>query len=161
MYGGTKAPSLLPKYVTNYIVHKEVLRQLFLDRFRSFLFDLKNAVFPPMPFYVGNYKISRVKSAPYFVKDLENFHFGEKIFHSNESQGKVATHRALLMVKFKYSDHLDKDEEVYCNAYNMTSVNKNFKRKITVLGGKGSSSTTTEQNRKEEEATQKEKAEET
>ena len=31
MYGGTKAPSLLPKYVTDYVVHKEAVRQLFLD----------------------------------------------------------------------------------------------------------------------------------
>ena len=26
MYGGTKAPSLLPKYATDYIVHKEAVR---------------------------------------------------------------------------------------------------------------------------------------
>ena len=26
MYGGTKAPSLLPKYATDYVVHKEVVR---------------------------------------------------------------------------------------------------------------------------------------
>ena len=38
MYGGTKSPSLLPKYATDYIVHKEAIRQLFLDGFGSFLF---------------------------------------------------------------------------------------------------------------------------
>ena len=43
MYGGTKAPSLLPKYATNYIMHKEVVRQLFLDGFNNFLFDMKKA----------------------------------------------------------------------------------------------------------------------
>ena len=37
MYGGTKAPSLLPKYATDYVVHKEVVRQLFLDGFGSYL----------------------------------------------------------------------------------------------------------------------------
>ena len=26
MYGGTKAPSLLPKYATKYVVHKQVVR---------------------------------------------------------------------------------------------------------------------------------------
>ena len=35
---GTKAPSLLLKYAIYYIVHKEVVRQLFLDGFGSFLF---------------------------------------------------------------------------------------------------------------------------
>ena len=85
MYKGTKALSLLPKYATDYIVHKEAVIQLFLDAFESFLFDMKKAVFLPMPFYVGSYKFSKVKSALDFVKDLENFHFGEKSFHRNDS----------------------------------------------------------------------------
>ena len=101
MYQGTKAPSLLPKYATDYVVHKEAVRQLFLDGFESYLFYMKKVVFPPMPFYVGSYKFSKVKSAPEFVKELEIFHFGEKSFHINDSQGKVVAHRALLKVKFE------------------------------------------------------------
>ena len=96
-----------------------------------------------MPFYIGSYKFSKVKSAPKFMKDLENFHFGEKSFHRNDSQGKVATHCALMKVNFEYSNHLDKDEELYHNACNMTALNKHFKRKITVSGGKGSNNNTT------------------
>ena len=115
MYGGTKAPSLLPKYATDYIVHKEVLRQLFMDGFGSFLFNMKKAVLPPMPFYVGSYKFYRVKSAPYFVKDLENFDFGEKSFQRNDAHGKVVPHHALVKVNFEYYDHLDKDEEAHRN----------------------------------------------
>ena len=45
-----------------------------------------------MPFYVGSYKFSKFKSAPNFVKDMENFHFGEKNFHRNDAQGKVGLH---------------------------------------------------------------------
>ena len=114
-----------------------------------------------MPFYVGSYKFSKVKSALEFVKDLENFHFGEKSFHRNDSQGKVVAYHALVKLNFEYSDHLDKYEEVYQNACNMTSLNKHFKKKITVSGGKGSSSSTTEQKRQDEEASHKEKVEET
>ena len=80
MYEGTKSPSLLPKYATDYVVHKEAVRQLFLDGFGSYSFDMKKVVFPLMPFYVGSYKFSKVKSAPDFVKDLEIFHFSEKSF---------------------------------------------------------------------------------
>ena len=54
MYEGTKAPSLLPKYAADYIVDKEAVRQLFLDGFRSYLFDMKKVFFPPIPFYVGS-----------------------------------------------------------------------------------------------------------
>ena len=75
MYGGTKAPSLLPKYTTYYIVLKEAIRKLFLDGFGSHLFDLKKVAFPPLPLYVGSYKFSKVKSASDFVKEMEIFHF--------------------------------------------------------------------------------------
>ena len=76
---------MLQKYATYYIVHKEVVRQLFLNGFGSHLFNLKKVVFPPLPFYVGSYKFTKVKNAPEFVKELENFHFGEKEFHQNDS----------------------------------------------------------------------------
>ena len=42
MYGGTKAPSLLPMYEIDYIVHKEAVTQVFLDGFGNYLFDIKN-----------------------------------------------------------------------------------------------------------------------
>ena len=85
MCRGTKAPSLLPNYAIDYIVHKEAVRHLFLDGFGSHLFDLKKTMFPPLPFYVGCYKFDKVKSAPEFIKELEIFHFDEKIFHRNDS----------------------------------------------------------------------------
>ena len=129
MYVGTKAPLLLPRYATDYVVHKEAIRQLFLDGFGSHLFDLKKVVFPPLPFYVGSYKFAKVKSAPKFIKELESFHFGEKSFHRNDSQGKVAAHKALLKVNLEYTNHVDKEEEVYRNIYSMTSLSKRLKRK--------------------------------
>ena len=65
---------------------------------------MKNVVCPIMSFYVGSYKFLKVKSALDFGKDLENFHFGEKIFHRNDSQGKVLAHCVLIKVNFEYSD---------------------------------------------------------
>ena len=81
MYGGTKAPLLPPMYATDYIIYKELVRLVFLDCFGNHLFDIKNLVFPPVPFYVGSYKFSKVKSALDFVKELETFHFREKFFN--------------------------------------------------------------------------------
>ena len=96
MYGGTKAPLLLPRYATDYISHKEVIRQLFLNGFGRNLFDLNKVVYPPLPFYVGSYKFTKVKNAPEFVKELKNFYFGEKYFHRNDSQGKFVSYNATL-----------------------------------------------------------------
>ena len=139
MYGGTKAPSLLPKYATDYIVHKEAMGWLFLDGFGSYLFDLKNDFFPQVPFYVGSYKFSKFNSAPKLLKELEIFHFSEKSFHMNYPQGKVEAHHALLKVNFEYADYVDKDEEMYRNLCYLTALNKRLRRKITISGGKDSS----------------------
>ena len=37
MYGGSRAPSLLPRYATDYVIHKEVVRQLYIDAIGNFL----------------------------------------------------------------------------------------------------------------------------
>ena len=145
MYGGTKAPSLLPRYATGYIVHKEAVRHLFLDGFGSHLFELKKAVFPPLPFYVGIYKFTKVKTAHEFVKELEIFHFGEKSFHRNDSKGKVAAYKVTLKVNFQYTDYVDKDEEKYRNFCIMTTLNKWLNRKTSISGVKCSSTSDPEQ----------------
>ena len=69
MFGGSRAPSLFPKYATDCIVHKEVVRKLYIDGIRNFLFDQKKAMYPPLPFYIGSYKFSKVKSAFEFMKE--------------------------------------------------------------------------------------------
>ena len=50
MFGGSRAPSLLTKYATDYIFHKEVVRQVFLDGVGSFLFEHKKTAYPPLSF---------------------------------------------------------------------------------------------------------------
>ena len=64
LFGGTKAHSLLPKYATDYVVHKELVRQLYIDRIQNFLFDMRKVVQPPLPFCIDSYKFTKVKSAP-------------------------------------------------------------------------------------------------
>ena len=59
MFGGTRAPSLLPKYATYDVIHKKVVRQLYIDGVGNFLFEQKKAMYPPVPFYIGSYKFSK------------------------------------------------------------------------------------------------------
>ena len=61
MYGGSRAPSLLPKYATNYVLHKEAVRHVYLDGVGSFLFEHKKVAFPAIPFWLGSYNFSKVK----------------------------------------------------------------------------------------------------
>ena len=153
MYGGTKAPSLLPMYATDYIVHKEVVRQVFLDGFGNYLFDINKVVFPQVPFYVGSYKFNKVKNAPELIKELDIFHFGEKSFHRNDSQGKVAAHKDARKVNFEYTEYIDKEEQVFRNVYSMAVVSKRLKRKAS--GVKGSSNNNPKPDEGKEEAAKK------
>ena len=127
-----------------YVVHKEAVRQLFIDGFGNFLFDMKKTIFPPLPFCIGSYKFTKVKSETLFVKYLGSFHFGEKSFCKNDAYDKVAKHCAFVGVHFEYSHHWEKNEEVYKNMFNMTTFNKKLKNKITTTGGKGSGSFTSQ-----------------
>ena len=118
---------------------------MYIDGVKNFMFYMKKVVYPPLPFCIGSYKFTKVNIALDFVRELENFHFREKNFHRNDSWDKFSKHFASVGVHFEYSDHFDKDEQVYRNACNMTGLNKRFKKKITTMGGKGSSSCTSEQ----------------
>ena len=127
MYGGSRAPSLLPRYATNYVIHKEPMRQLYIDKVGNFLFDQKKVVYPVVPFFVGSYKFSRVKTATEFVKELENFHFSEMNFHRNDSENKVDDYCTIDGVHFEYTNFQDKDEEIFWNVKNVTALRKSVK----------------------------------
>ena len=136
MYGGSRAPSLLPKFSTDYVVHKEAVRQLFIDGAGNFLFDMKKVSFPSLPFCIRSYKFTTVKSTSEFVKYLENFLFGKKSFRRNDMEGKVAELCTTVEVCYEYSHHFDTDEEVYRNARNMTELSTCFKNKGNTSGDK-------------------------
>ena len=61
MYGGSRAPSLLPKYATDYVLHKEAFRQVYIDGVGSFLFEHEKEAYPSISFWLGSYKFSKVK----------------------------------------------------------------------------------------------------
>ena len=61
IYSGSREPSLLPKYATDYVLHKEAVRQVYLDGVGSFLFEHKKETYPSIPFWLGSYKFTKVK----------------------------------------------------------------------------------------------------
>ena len=83
IYGGSRAPSLLPKYSTDYVLHKEAARKVYIDGVGSLLFEHKKEAYLAIPFLLGSYKFSKVKQTAEFFQELEHFHFGEMKFHRN------------------------------------------------------------------------------
>ena len=137
MFGGSRPPSLLPKYATDYIVHKEAVRQVFIDGIGSFLFKHKKTAYPPFPFKLGSYKFTKVKQDVEFIEELQKFHFGEMPFRRNDTHEKVFEHCKEHKVHFENTHHFDREESVFRNAPNMTMLMRRFKKKITTKGGKG------------------------
>ena len=152
MYGGSKTPYLLPKYATDYIIHKEAVRQVFIDGIGNFLFQHKKTAYPPLPFKLGSCKFTNVKQAAEFIKELGKFHFGEMPFWCNDTQGKVVDHCKNHKVFYEYTHHYDKDESIFRRAPNMTALSRRFKPKNPTKGGKGGEQAKAEQARTEEEA---------
>ena len=134
MFGGSRAPSLLPKYATDYIIHKEAVRQVFLHGIGSLLFEHKKTAYPPLSLKVGSYRFTKVKKANEFVEELDRFHFGEMPFHRNDSQGKVVEHCKEKNVHFEYTNHWDREKSIFHNALNMTALRRRFKKKISTKG---------------------------
>ena len=50
MHGASRAPSLLPKYTTDYVLHKEAIRKVYIDGVGIFLFEHKKESYPAIPF---------------------------------------------------------------------------------------------------------------
>ena len=72
MFGGSKTPYLLPKYATDYIVHKEAVRQVFIDGLGHFLFQKKKTAYPPLPFKLGSCIIYRgARKVPLWRNDFQ------------------------------------------------------------------------------------------
>ena len=122
---------------------------------------MKKETFPPLPFYILGYKFIKVKCASKFVKELEIFHFGEKSFHRNDSNGSIAEYCAAIGIHYEYSNHFNKDEEVYRRSNNMTEMSKRFKKEGRNSGSKDSSSAVEKKMEKQkEEALKLQQAEE-
>ena len=143
MFGGSRTPYLLPKYATDYIIHKEAVRQVFIDGVGHFLFQKKKAVYPPLPFKLGSCSFANVKQAPEFIEELGKFHFGEMTFRRNDTHERMAEHCKKHKVFYEYTHHFDSDESVFRRAPNMTVLGKRFKPK----GGKGSEQEKAEQDK--------------
>ena len=155
MYGGSRAPSLLPKYSIDYLLHKEAIRQLYIDGVGNFLFEHKKAVYPAVPLFIGSYKYSRVEQVAQFVKELQYFRFGETSFHINDFENKVVDYCKEAGAHFEYTNFWDKDEETFHNAKNITSLKKRLKKNITTMSGK-SNAAEKAKNIEEEEAKKRE-----
>ena len=139
MYGRSRDPSLLPRYITDFIVHKKAIRKIFLNGVGNFLREMKKLTFPLLPFCIGGYKFSKVKGDDDFVKDLKAFHFGEIFFQRNNSREKVTEYCVTMKIHYEYLVFFKRDEELYRRSNNLIELSKRFSKKSSANEIKGGS----------------------
>jgi hypothetical protein len=80
VYGATKSPHLLPRFVPDILVLQEITYQTVIHGVRDSLYRDKKSIWPPLPLWVGSYSFRSIKQAQVEVDMLLSFHFGEERF---------------------------------------------------------------------------------
>jgi len=77
IYGSTKMPHILPKFVPNKIMLQEVAYHTLVHGVGEFLSIDKTLPWPPLPFYVESYSFKNSKEEHAKEEVFATFHFGE------------------------------------------------------------------------------------
>jgi DNA segregation ATPase FtsK/SpoIIIE-like protein len=146
IYGSTKPPHVLPKFVPDKLVLQEVAYHTLVHGVGASLSKYKKLSWPPLPFYVGSYSFKNSKEAHAEAEALATFHFGEGIFHRYDPRKVVSQHCKLCKHKWPYESETWRDEDIYKKAHNYDEV----------ILRRGGSSTTKENSKVEQEKEAKE-----
>ena len=70
IHGASKPPRIIPKYVTDYVLLREISWQEFVNGIGHTLNKNKKLSFPPLSVVVGSYRFGKVKEAPKLTQYL-------------------------------------------------------------------------------------------
>jgi hypothetical protein len=117
VYGAMKLPHLLPRFVPDKLVLQEVAYQTIIHGVGGMLYQLKKAIWPPLPLYVGNYFLENTKQAQAEVNNLLSYHFGEERYKIHDPKNIVRDHFNKIGLPWEYTIDLWKEEEVHQNSW--------------------------------------------
>ena len=110
---GSEPPSIMPKYVTDYVVLREITWQSFINGIGYALNKNKKASWPPLLVVVGAYRFGKVKEALELTHDLERYHFCQGQFKKNNHKGTVKNHCVVVTYTWCYAHEQALEEEIY------------------------------------------------
>ena len=113
IYWESKEPNIIPKYVTNYVVLKEIACQTFIHQIGYTLNNTKKASWPPFLVVVGAYRFEKVKEFIEFTQNLEKYHFGQEKFKRNDWKCKVINHCAIVKYHWPIINNLSNSPRSY------------------------------------------------
>jgi hypothetical protein len=113
IYGATKSPHFLPKFILDRLVLQEIAYQTIIHGVGATLYRDKKSIWPPLPLWVGSYSFKDIKEAQDKVNTLEYFHFGEEIFWRHDPLDVVINHTQCKYI-WEYMTDIWEEEEIPC-----------------------------------------------
>lgn len=95
IYVATKPPHMLPRYVPNIPVLKEVAYQTIMHGFNDSLIKDQKKLCPTYLLYIGLYKLNNSTFARMEAKAIQHYKFVEEIFKRHDLQ-KVVFYHAVM-----------------------------------------------------------------
>lgn len=77
------------------------------------LYQLKKAIWPPLPLYVGNYFFENTKQAQVEVNTVLSYHFGEERYKRHDPKNIVRDHFDKIGLPWEYTTDIWEEEEVH------------------------------------------------
>jgi hypothetical protein len=116
VYGATKAPHLLPRFVPDKLVLQELAYQTIVHRVGAALCRNKKDIWPSLPLSIGSYYFATLEQAEDEVNTLLSYGFGEECFRRHDPKKVVREHCIQNKYTWQYTSIFWKDEEPHCGA---------------------------------------------
>jgi hypothetical protein len=116
VYGATKAPHLLPRFVPDKLVLQELAYQTIVHGVGAALYRNKKDIWPSLPLWIGSYCFASLKQAQAEVDTLLSYGFGEECFRRHDPKKVVREHCIQNKYTWKYTSSFWEEEENHCGA---------------------------------------------
>jgi len=133
IYGATKAPHLLPKFVPERLVLREIAYQTILHGFNAYLVKEKLKTFISYSVCIGHYGLNNSVFARMEAHAMLEYGLPEGIFRRHDPHGLVAQHAAQEAILWPYSHDSWEDEEIDKRATSWEEVQVRIRQRDQLL----------------------------
>jgi hypothetical protein len=122
IYGATKAPHLLPRFVPDKLVLQELAYQTIIHGVGAALYRNKKDIWPSLPLWIGSYSFASIKQAEDEVNTLLSYGFGEERFRRHDPKKVVREYCIQNKFTWEYTSTFWEEEENHCGAHSYDEV---------------------------------------
>lgn len=133
IYGVTKAPHIISKYVTDHMVLTKIAYQTYVHGVGATLTWKKKDLWPHLPLTIWDYSFNVATEAEKLAETIQAFHFGEERFQRHDPKAVVWSYMSVYGVPCPYTHTTFSDEEPGTRALNWKNVHMKLARRRKVI----------------------------